>query len=146
MPQSLVQLKYFKKKREWTNTISTTSNTQACSMLKLVSLLVLLLNSYLIDPLILYYGGYRYNQPNHLLHQFLMVHGFAYFLYDSIIEVYYQSDDLLTNLHHVCVVGCSFFHVRSRGSGFEYRGKNCEWIIWYSIAHACWNIKPILDH
>jgi hypothetical protein len=72
----------------------------------------------------MYYGEYRYNQPNHLLHQMLMIHAFAYFIYDSIIEVYYGTDDLLTNLHHVCVVAMTYFHIKSQTSGFEYIGKS----------------------
>ena len=51
-----------------------------------------------------------------------MIHAFAYFIYDSIIEVYYGTDDLLTNCHHVCVVAMSYFHIKSQYSGFEYIG------------------------
>jgi hypothetical protein len=76
----------------------------------------------IVDPLILYYGGYRYNQPNHLYHMFLMSHAFAYFTYDSIIEIYYRTDDFLTNMHHVCVLISSYCHITSPNCGFEYIG------------------------
>lgn len=72
------------------------------------------------DPLILYFGGFRYNQPNHLSHMFLMVHSMAYFAYDTIIEIYYKTDDMLTNFHHFFVLFGSFFHVRNTYSGYEY--------------------------
>lgn len=72
------------------------------------------------DPLILYYGGFRYNQPNHILHMHLMVHSAAYFAYDTIIEIYYKTDDMLTNFHHFFVLVGSFFHVRNTYSGYEY--------------------------
>ena len=53
----------------------------------------------------------------------MMVHAFAYFIYDSIVEVYYGTDDLLTNLHHVCVVTVNFFHLKATYSGYEFIGK-----------------------
>lgn len=76
-----------------------------------------------LDPLILLTCGYRYNQENHLWYMILMVHSTAYFVYDSIVEYLAGSDDFLTNLHHVCVIGMSFWHLISRTSGFEYLGK-----------------------
>jgi hypothetical protein len=51
---------------------------------------------------------------------FLIYHAFAYFTYDSIIEVYYGTSDLLTNMHHVIVVGATFVHVTTKFGGFEY--------------------------
>jgi hypothetical protein len=68
----------------------------------------------------MYYGGYRYDQPNHLYHMFLICHSFAYFAYDSIIEVYYGTDDLLTNAHHIVVVAATYFHIRNTHGGFEF--------------------------
>ncbi|CDW75199.1 transmembrane protein [Stylonychia lemnae] len=82
-----------------------------------------------IDPLILYYGGYRYDQPNHLYHMILMVHSFAYFTYDSIIEIYYGTDDFLTNSHHVVVLLASFTHVINRYGGFEYIGNSIKFFL-----------------
>jgi hypothetical protein len=76
----------------------------------------------IIDPLILYYGGYRYDQPNHLYHMLLICHSMAYFTYDSIIEIYYGTDDLLTNLHHVIVVFSTCFFFFNKYGGFEYIG------------------------
>ena len=73
-----------------------------------------------VDPLVLYYCGYRYNQPNHLYYNLLMVHSFAYFTYDSIIERYYQTDDLITIAHHIAVLVTSVVHLRAPYSGFEY--------------------------
>lgn len=72
------------------------------------------------DPLVLYYGGFRYNQPNHLLQKHMMIHAAAYFVYDTIIEIYYGTDDLLTNMHHFFVLVGSFFHLRNNYSGYEY--------------------------
>ena len=74
----------------------------------------------LFDPLILYWGGYRYNQPNHLLHKFMISHAFAYFLADSILEIAYGTDDMLMNCHHVASVLVSYFSFRAPHSGFEY--------------------------
>lgn len=51
---------------------------------------------------------------------FLMVHSTAYFVFDTIGEYLAGTDDLLTNLHHVCVVGMSVWHLMARTSGFEY--------------------------
>ncbi|CDW77088.1 transmembrane protein [Stylonychia lemnae] len=65
-------------------------------------------------------AGYRYDQPNHLYHQILMVHSFAYFTFDSIIEIYYGTDDALTNAHHLVVLIASFTHVKNSFGGFEY--------------------------
>lgn len=74
----------------------------------------------IFDPLILYWGGYRYNQPNHLLHNFMLAHSFAYFLADSILEIAYGTDDMLMNCHHVAVLFVSYFNIRAPHSGFEY--------------------------
>lgn len=76
-----------------------------------------------LDPFILYYGGYRYDQANHLYHMILMIHSFSYFVYDSIIEIYYGTDDFLTNAHHVVVLAATYFHIRNQYGGFEYIGK-----------------------
>ena len=86
-----------------------------------------------LDPLAIYYGGYRYNQPSHLMHMALMVHSFAYFVFDSIIEVIYGTDDILTNIHHVCVVSMSYFHIKGQYGGFEYMG-NIHLLI-YIVLH-----------
>jgi len=72
------------------------------------------------DPLILYYGGYRYNQPNHLYHVILIVHAVAYFAYDSIIEIVYGTADTLTNFHHLFVLLGTYFHLMNNYSGWEY--------------------------
>jgi len=68
-------------------------------------------------------GGYRWNQPTHLAHMVVMCHAFAYFTYDSIIEIYYGTDDFLTNLHHVIVLVSNYCHVKGEFGGFEYVGK-----------------------
>jgi len=52
-----------------------------------------------------------------------MCHAFAYFTYDSIIEIYYGTDDFLTNLHHVIVLVSNYCHVKGEFGGFEYVGK-----------------------
>ena len=49
-----------------------------------------------------------------------MVHSVAYFTYDSIIEVYYKTDDFLTNVHHFLVLSASIFHLKNQYSGYEY--------------------------
>jgi len=77
-----------------------------------------------LDPLALYYGGYRYNQPNHLYHYFVVCHASAYFLYDSIIEKLYHTDDVLTNFHHLVVLGVSYFAIRAPHSMYEYISKS----------------------
>ena len=79
--------------------------------------------SLVIDPFILYLGGYRYNQPNHLYHQLMNSHSIAYFVFDSILEISYGTDDFLTNCHHACVILVSYFGMRAGHSGFEYIGK-----------------------
>jgi len=73
-----------------------------------------------IDPLGIFLFGYRYNQDNHLFYQIVMVHCTAYFFYDSVIEIYYKTDNFLMNLHHVCVCSVSLWQLSSRNSGFEF--------------------------
>jgi hypothetical protein len=73
-----------------------------------------------VDPIAMYMAGYRYNQPTHLSHMFIMCHAFAYFTFDSIIEIIYGTDDLLTNLHHVIVLISNYCHMKGQYGGFEY--------------------------
>ena len=94
-----------------------------------------------LDPLVLYWGGYRYNQPNHLLHRFMLVHGAAYFLVDSILEISYKTDDMLMNLHHVAVLMVSYFNMRAPHSGYEYLCKIK--IILFLQNYICWRNYPI---
>ena len=49
-----------------------------------------------------------------------MIHAYAYFTYDSLIEVFYKTDSLLTNIHHVTVVAVTYFHAKSTTTGWEY--------------------------
>ena len=70
----------------------------------------------------MYYGGYRFDQPNHLYHVMLISHSFAYFSYDTLIEIYYGTDDLLTNAHHLIVVTSTYLFLKSKHGGFEYIG------------------------
>ncbi len=53
----------------------------------------------------------------------LICHAMAYFLYDSIIEIYYGTDDFLTNMHHVVVLISTSFFFFNRYGGYEYIGK-----------------------
>jgi len=106
------------------NTISIISSTPLSFMLSLAAYAVNSISIItFIDPLIIYYGGYRYDQPNHLYHMLLICHAMAYFCYDSIIEIYYGTDDLLTNLHHIVVVVATSFFFFNKYGGFEYMGK-----------------------
>ena len=68
----------------------------------------------------MYLGGYRYNQPSHLYHKFLICHSFAYFLFDSISEFYYKCDDILTNGHHAVVLWCCTSHILNHFGGYEF--------------------------
>lgn len=52
----------------------------------------------------------------------LICHSFAYFVYDSLVEIYYGTDDMLTNGHHAVVVVATFFHLKNKFGGFEYIG------------------------
>jgi hypothetical protein len=78
----------------------------------------------------------------------LMVHSTAYFVYDSIVEYMAGSDDFLTNLHHACVLGMSFWHLMSRTSGFEYIGKKQRPLIYsnFSPTLARRGLKPLPHH
>lgn len=76
-----------------------------------------------LDPFIFYYGGYRYNQPNHLYYVFILSHSFAYFIFDTIIEIFYRTDDALTNVHHAVCLAVSYFGIRAPHSAFEFVGK-----------------------
>ena len=60
----------------------------------------------------------------------------AYFTYDSIIEIYYGTDDLLTNMHHVIVVFSTCFFFFNKYGGFEYIGKilNSNFTVLHLIA------------
>ncbi|TNV78105.1 hypothetical protein FGO68_gene3429 [Halteria grandinella] len=73
-----------------------------------------------VDPFIFYYGGYRYNQPNHLYYVFILSHSFAYFIFDTIIEIFYRTDDALTNVHHAVCLAVSYFGIRAPHSAFEF--------------------------
>jgi len=73
-----------------------------------------------IDPVAMYLGGYRYNQPTHLYHMFVMCHAFAYFFFDSVIEIMYGTDDALTNIHHVIVLVVNYTHMNRTYGGFEF--------------------------
>lgn len=55
----------------------------------------------------------------------MVSHSFAYFIFDTIIEVYYHTDDMLTNVHHVVCLGVSYFAIRAPHSAFEFVGKEC---------------------
>ena len=112
-------------KRRWRleSTISITSSIRPYFMLWSVASSVKIFNfltSLYIDPFVLYYGGYRYNQPNHLYHMLMLSHATAYFIFDSIIEIAYKTDDFLTNSHHVSVLMVSYFCLRAPHTGFEY--------------------------
>ena len=72
------------------------------------------------DPLILYYGGNRYDQPNHLLYKMCMANAMAYFTYDGIIEIYYNTADTITNVHHLFVVFGSIPQWLNKFCGYEY--------------------------
>jgi len=74
----------------------------------------------ILGPYILYAGGFRYNKPNHILHYYLMWNSQAYFIYDFLVEIYDGTADLITNLHHVIVIGGSFFHMQSHYAGWEF--------------------------
>lgn len=66
---------------------------------------------------------------------FMISHASAYFIFDSIIEIYYRTDDLLTNMHHVCVIFVSYFGMRAPHSGFEYLGKIRSFYLLYVVLH-----------
>jgi len=72
------------------------------------------------NPVAMYLGGYRYNQPTHLYHMFVMCHAFAYFFFDSVIEIMYGTDDALTNIHHVIVLVVNYTHMNRTYGGFEF--------------------------
>ena len=73
-------------------------------------------------------------------------HATAYFIFDSILEVSYGTDDLLTNCHHACVILVSYFGMRARHSGFEYIGNILMFNESYSAATLGRGIEPIPDH
>eukprot|EP00347_Sterkiella_histriomuscorum_P002553 403367705 len=72
------------------------------------------------NPIILYMGSYRFNQPSHLYHKMLIAHAFAYFLFDTIIELSYNASDILINAHHIVVLWCSYSHQTNTFGGYEY--------------------------
>lgn len=53
----------------------------------------------------------------------MVSHSFAYFIFDTIIEVYYRTDDMLTNVHHAVCLLVSYFGMRAPHSAFEFVGK-----------------------
>ena len=79
-----------------------------------------ILSKFSIDPIVIYLGGYRYNQPTHLYHMFVMCHALAYFVFDSVIEIIYGTDDVLTNIHHIVVIYANYCHMKGPYGGFEY--------------------------
>jgi hypothetical protein len=50
----------------------------------------------------------------------LMTHSLAYFIYDTLIEIYYGTADTITNAHHFIVLAGTVMHVRSKYNGFEF--------------------------
>ena len=99
----------------------------------------------IVDPFILYYGGYRYNQPNHLYFTLMNSHATAYFVFDSILEVSYGTDDMLTNCHHVCAILVSYFGMRANHSGFEYIGILTKSHVSFSAATLGRGVEPLPD-
>lgn len=69
---------------------------------------------------------------------FLMCHAFAYFSFDTIMEIYYGSADFFMNFHHVVVLTCNYLHLRSYSGGFEYCGKifNDKLLVLHFIAES----------
>jgi hypothetical protein len=55
---------------------------------------------------------------------FVFLNSYAYFVFDSIIEYYYNTNDFLLNLHHVVVVAATYMTIRNKSSGFEYLCKS----------------------
>lgn len=51
---------------------------------------------------------------------FVLCNSCGYFIFDSIIEYYYNTNDILLNLHHVVVVITTVMSLRNKYSGFEY--------------------------
>ena len=72
-------------------------------------------------------------------------HAIAYFVFDSILEISYGTDDLLMNLHHACVILVSYFGMRAGHSGFEYIGNNLIFHESFSAATLGRGVKPVLD-
>ena len=48
------------------------------------------------------------------------MHSLAYFIFDTIIEIYYGTTDLITTFHHIFVIGGSIPHLFTKFSGCEY--------------------------
>jgi hypothetical protein len=77
----------------------------------------------------------------------MIVHAGAYFLYDSIIEIYYKTADTLTNMHHVFVLVATYFHLNNSYSGWEYIRKIFFGFKFYSsITFYGWAFKPFFNH
>jgi hypothetical protein len=98
----------------------------------------------IIDPIVLYMGGYRYNSDNSIYHMYMISHATAYFVFDSIIEVAYGTADMLTNVHHVVVLFVSYFGMKAPHSGFEYLS-NQYLLKPFSITLACRSFQPFLN-
>jgi hypothetical protein len=72
-------------------------------------------------------------------------HATAYFVFDSILEISYGTDDMLTNLHHACVILVSYFGMRAGHSGFEYIGNIFMFNESFSAPSLGRGVEPIPD-
>ena len=61
--------------------------------------------------------------PNHLLLTFMISNSFAYFIFDTIVEMAYGTDDMLTNCHHAVCLLVSYFCFCAPHSAFEFIGR-----------------------
>lgn len=82
--------------------------------------------------------GYHYNKATHLYFALCNIHGFGYFLYDTIIEIYFGCDDFVVNAHHVVVLTTALGVCRSEYGGFEFTSKTFQlddvFIVGYLLA------------
>lgn len=55
---------------------------------------------------------------------FMITNSFAYFIFDTLIEIIYGTDDMLTNIHHAVCLTVSYFCFCAPHSGFEFLGNS----------------------
>ena len=75
----------------------------------------------IVFPLIIFYVyGFQMNREALYIHHFVMWNSTAYFIYDFIIELYYDILDIKTALHHIAVFSLGIYYFWNPYGGDEY--------------------------
>ena len=75
----------------------------------------------IILPLLsFYYYGFELNREAVYVHHLIIINSSAYFIYDLIMEWYYNILDLVTAIHHLCSILLPMYFFWNKYGGDEY--------------------------